>query len=377
MSLEYTDSNSLSDQTPIKYLLIGNSATMKIIAEFNSGNSSLKTKKEINQIFSKLFKTPDKKYNERNKIISKNVNYFFTFCRPDLIYLILVNNAYPERLISQLIDKINENNIPTMVNDETRELNLCGRQSLKILIDKFQNPENVNKIYESQNVLYSKTVDINKNQQEKVEAKISLEDKDEKKNKYKEIENLQNKKQILEKDKESIKKNNKNEINEIENLSNENQMLKKENELIKKENKILKVEIKNLKEEFDSLHLSKDQEMKKIEKKYKILIEEKNKNIENLILKLTDENQNYNNLLVGEKLIAINFISVDQSINHTIICKNTTKFHLVENQLHEKYSNYINGDNFFISNGRIIDRFKTLEDNGFLPYTIMLKKIGD
>ena len=66
MSTDYSD----SDQTPIKYLLIGDSSTSKIITEFSSGNSSQKQKKEINQIFSKLCKTPNKKYDERNKITS-------------------------------------------------------------------------------------------------------------------------------------------------------------------------------------------------------------------------------------------------------------------------------------------------------------------
>ena len=168
MSADY-DADALNDQTPIKYLLIGDSATAKIITEFTSGNASAKTKKEINQIFSKLCKTPNKKYDERNKITSKNVNYFFTFCRPDLIYLVLVNNAYPERLVFQFIGKINEDNIPTMVNDETRELNPNGRQALKALVDKFQDPKNVNKISELQSDVDSIKVDMKKNINKMVE----------------------------------------------------------------------------------------------------------------------------------------------------------------------------------------------------------------
>ena len=167
MSADYDSEQN--DQTPIKYLLIGDSSTSKIITEFSSGNSSQKQKKEINQIFSKLCKTPNKKYDERNKITSKNVNYFFTFCRPDLIYLLLVNNTYPERLVFQLISKINEDNIPTMVNDETRELNPNGRQALKALVDKFQDPKNVNKISELQSDVDSIKVDMKKNINKMVE----------------------------------------------------------------------------------------------------------------------------------------------------------------------------------------------------------------
>ena len=115
---------SMEDKTPIKYLLIGDSSTNKIITEFLSGNTQPKTKNEINQIFNKLCKTPNKKLDERNKITSKNENYYFTFCHPDLIYLILVNNEYPERYVFELIQKINDEKIPTMVNDEKREFQI-------------------------------------------------------------------------------------------------------------------------------------------------------------------------------------------------------------------------------------------------------------
>ena len=42
------------DKSPIKYILIGDSSTMKIITEFTTGNPTPKTKKEINRIFTKL-----------------------------------------------------------------------------------------------------------------------------------------------------------------------------------------------------------------------------------------------------------------------------------------------------------------------------------
>ena len=160
----------MNDKTPIKYLLIGDSSTNKIITEFSSGNAQPKTKKEINQIFNKLCKTPNKKLDERNKITSKNENYYFTFCHPDLIYLILVNNEYPERYVFELIQKINDEKIPTMVNDETRELNPSGRQSLKQLIDVYQDPKNVSKIADIQSDVNSIKVDMRKNINKMVES---------------------------------------------------------------------------------------------------------------------------------------------------------------------------------------------------------------
>ena len=56
-----------------------------------------------------------------------------------------------------------------MVNDETRELNPNGRQALKSLVDKFQDPKNVNKISELQSDVDSIKVDMKKNINKMVE----------------------------------------------------------------------------------------------------------------------------------------------------------------------------------------------------------------
>ena len=162
--------SSTDDKTPIKYLLIGDSSTNKIITEFTAGNAQPKAKKEINQIFNKLCKSPNKKLDERNKITSKDENYYFTFTKPDLIYIILAHTDYPERYIFELIQKINEENIPTMVNDETRELNPSGRQALKQLIDTYQDPKNINRLSDIQTDLDSIQVDMKKNINKMVES---------------------------------------------------------------------------------------------------------------------------------------------------------------------------------------------------------------
>ena len=155
--------SSMDDKTPIKYLLIGDSSTNKLITEFSSGTSQSKTKKEINQIFNKLCKSSNKKLDERNKITSKDENYYFTFCKPDLIYVVLANNQYPERYVFELVQKINEEKIPSMVNDETRELNPSGRQQLKQLIDYYQDTKNINKIAEIQSDVDEIKVDMKEN----------------------------------------------------------------------------------------------------------------------------------------------------------------------------------------------------------------------
>ena len=162
--------SDMDDKMPIKYVLIGDSATVKIITEFSSGNVDPKKKKEINRIFNKLAKLPNKKYDERNKITSKEENYYFMNVKPNYLFIILVNNQYPERYAFELISKIMEENIPTMINDETGELNPSGRQALKELVNKYQDIKSINKIAEIQSGVDSLKVDMKKNITKMVES---------------------------------------------------------------------------------------------------------------------------------------------------------------------------------------------------------------
>jgi len=162
--------SDMDDKMPIKYVLIGDSATVKIITEFSSGNVDPKKKKEINRIFNKLAKLPNKKYDERNKITSKEENYYFMNVKPNYLFIILVNNQYQERYAFELIAKIMEENIPTMINDETGELNPSGRQALKELVNKYQDIKSINKIAEIQGSVDSLKVDMKKNITKMVES---------------------------------------------------------------------------------------------------------------------------------------------------------------------------------------------------------------
>ena len=185
---------SEDDKSPIKYILIGDSSSMKIITEFSTGNPSQKTKKEINRIFTKLAKVENKKYDERNKITSKDENYYFINIKPDLLFVVLANNQYPERYVFELISKIVEENIPTMINDETKELNPNGRQALKELVNKYQDIKNINKIAEIQEDVNAIKVDMKKNINNMVQ---SLDD----------VNDLQNKSEQLKLESEDYKKN--------------------------------------------------------------------------------------------------------------------------------------------------------------------------
>jgi len=74
----------------------------------------------------------------------------------------------------------------------------------------------------------------------------------------------------------------------------------------------------------------------------------------------------------------IKFISLDQIINnYTVIAKNTDKFSKLEDKLYENYPNYKDINNYFISNGNIIKREQTLEENKIKNNDILTLIIND
>ena len=159
-----------NDKTPIKYVLIGDPGTNKIITEFSASGVNSNVKKEINRIFSKLTKIPNRNYDERNKITAKEENYYFIYKKPNFLFVVLAISEYPERYVFELIDKIVEDNIPSMINDETKELNPTGRQALKDLVNKYQDIKNISKIAEIQEDVNSLKVDMKKNIAKMVES---------------------------------------------------------------------------------------------------------------------------------------------------------------------------------------------------------------
>ena len=156
--------------TPIKYLLIGDSETGKQITEYSNSGCSSQAKKIANQIFQKVVKSPTKKLDERNKIVSKGEIFYFILTQTNLIFLVLVEEKYPERLVFQMIENIKEENIPLMVNDETKELNTQGRQAIKQLVEKYKDKNNFNKIAEIQKDVDEIKVQMKENIKKQVDS---------------------------------------------------------------------------------------------------------------------------------------------------------------------------------------------------------------
>ena len=55
-----------------------------------------------------------------------------------------------------------------------------------------------------------------------------------------------------------------------------------------------------------------------------------------------------------------------------MICKNTDTIHDLEKELYKEYPNYSTSDNFFLSKGKIINRFQSFESNGIKNGDVIL-----
>ena len=76
-----------------------------------------------------------------------------------------------------------------------------------------------------------------------------------------------------------------------------------------------------------------------------------------------NKNSNLDFINPGEKILSVQFKSIDQKIDLSRPCKNTDVFVRLEEQLYEHYPEYKETNNYFTCNGIVIKRFKTLEEN--------------
>ena len=78
----------------------------------------------------------------------------------------------------------------------------------------------------------------------------------------------------------------------------------------------------------------------------------------------------------GEKLISVNFTSVDEKIHYSITCKNTDKFSKPEDKFYSDNPKIKkNENNYFIINAKKVDNSKTLDENNIHDnYIIILNQ---
>ena len=76
------------------------------------------------------------------------------------------------------------------------------------------------------------------------------------------------------------------------------------------------------------------------------------------------ENNSFNKTFyTREQMIALNFLSTDSKLHYAIPCLNKDLFVDVEKKLYDKYPEYKEKNNNFLSQGKIVLRFKTVGEN--------------
>ena len=173
---------------------------------------------------------------------------------------------------------------------------------------------------------------------------------------------------------------------------------KEKNEILEERIKQLEKELteeknKNKKnEELSDINLRKelDKEIKKYNDLKKEIEEEKNKKInlgketkESMIETIIEKDKEIKELKSklskipftleeGEELMTIMFISSNQRLYYSVICKSTDEFHKIEGGLYKKFPEFAENENFFLVKGKKVNKFKTLEQNGIKDNDVII-----
>ena len=135
----------------IKYLLIVNPDDCEEIGHYPERGASKTTAKEANKIFKKLSESGIQTKDLRNKVDNRGKGYYyFTINSKNIFYLILGDNNLKERDAFGLMDELQNENIPLMIDSKTGKLNLEGRKKLKEMVEDFEKNKS-NKIQGIQN----------------------------------------------------------------------------------------------------------------------------------------------------------------------------------------------------------------------------------
>ena len=135
----------------IKYLLIGNPEDCEEIGHYPERGASKTTAKEASKIFKKLSESGIQTKDLRNKVDNRGKGYYyFTINSKNIFYLILGDNNLKERDAFGLIDELQNENIPIMIDSKSGKLNMEGKKKLKEMVEDFEKNKS-NKIQGIQN----------------------------------------------------------------------------------------------------------------------------------------------------------------------------------------------------------------------------------
>ena len=142
------------------------------------------------------------------------------------------------------------------------------------------------------------------------------------------------------------------------NLKNE---LDKANKIIEQQ----KITINNLQNQLNNKNI----------KSYKNIINQKEQELNKLKLELQNINSQNKQYIDINKIMTVNFISMDQKIHFAISCIDTNTFAEVEEKLYKQFPEYRETNNNFLVNGQQVLRFKTIRQNNIgngFPVTMVI-----
>lgn len=116
--------------------------------------------------------------------------------------------------------------------------------------------------------------------------------------------------------------------------------------------------IKEQKSKLEKLVIEKELLHKTIKEKEDEII-----NLKNEIQQKKDHHPFIKTFYTREQMIALNFISTDSRLHYAIPCLNKDLFVDVEKKLYDKFPEYKEKNNNFLSHGNIVLRFKTVGEN--------------
>ena len=135
----------------IKYLLIGNPDDREEIGHYPDRGASKTTAKEADKIFKKLAESGIQTKDLRNKVDNRGQGYYyFTINSKNIFYLILGDKNLKERDAFALMEDLQNENIPIMIDPKSGKLNSEGREKLKEMVENFEKNKS-NKIQGIQN----------------------------------------------------------------------------------------------------------------------------------------------------------------------------------------------------------------------------------
>ena len=100
------------------------------------------------------------------------------------------------------------------------------------------------------------------------------------------------------------------------------------------------------------------------------LIKEKEQELTKLINQF--QNNNLKSRYGRDEMMCVNFISLDQKIQYAIPCTGDDIFAEIEEKLYKKFPQYRETNNYFLSNGKQILRFKTISQNNIGGFPVVM-----